>query len=371
VSFNEYVLGQKFKGIEKMNLIGQHNDPSLLRYWTSLHLLQRYGLIASRTSFVKLYLNGNYRGLYLNVEHIDDEFLQKRFIDDDGGNLYKASWGADLNYWGSNPNSYRSVYELKTNKDSNDYSAFILFLDSLNNISDSDFPCYMERNFEVNHYLKTLATEILIGHWDGHAFNKNNFYLYQQPSNGKFVFIEYDLDNTFGIDWFGVDWTDRNLNNWHESNRPLVERLLDVPYYKDVFNAYLDTLLTDLETSSLGTVLENKQDLIKGAVLSDTYYRKDYGFQYADFLAALDDNYGAHVKTGLLEYLDERITSGQGQIQWIGNLEPPCDELPLEPERNLIKIVDFLGRETNFRTDIPLIFIYDDGTVEKIFTFKT
>lgn len=371
VSFNEYVVGQKFKGIEKMNLIGQHNDPSLLRYWTSLHLLQRYGLIASRTSFVKLYLNGNYRGLYLNVEHIDDEFLQKRFIDDDGGNLYKASWGADLNYWGSNPNSYRSVYELKTNKDSNDYSAFILFLDSLNNISDSDFPCYMERNFEVNHYLKTLATEILIGHWDGHAFNKNNFYLYRQPSNGKFVFIEYDLDNTFGIDWFGVDWTDRNLNNWHESNRPLVERLLDVPYYKDVFNAYLDTLLTDLDTSSLGTVLENKQDLIKGAVLSDTYYRKDYGFQYADFLAALDDNYGAHVKTGLLEYLDERITSGQGQIQWIGNLEPPCDELPVEPERNLVKIVDFLGRETNFRTDIPLIFIYDDGTVEKIFTFKT
>ena len=106
-------------------------------------------------------------------------------------------------------------------------------------------------------------------------------------------------------------------------------------------------------------------------MLSDTYYRKDYGFQYADFLAALDDNYGAHVKTGLLEYLDERITSGQGQIQWIGNLEPPCDELPVEPERNLIKIVDFLRRETNYRTDIPLIFIYDDGTVEKIFTFKT
>ena len=141
---------------------------------------------------MKLYLNGDYRGLYLNVEHIDMS-LSKRFIDDDGGNLYKASWGADLNYWGTNASSYRSVYELKTNEDSNDYTAFILFLDSLNNISDSDFPCYMERNFEVNHYLKTLATEILIGHWDGYAFNKNNFYLYRQPSIGKFVFIEYDL----------------------------------------------------------------------------------------------------------------------------------------------------------------------------------
>ena len=128
-----------------------------------------------------------------------------------------------------------------------------------------------------------------------------------QPFIGKFVFIEYDLDNTFGIDWFGVDWANRNLNNWHESNRPLIERLLDVPYYKDVFNAYLDTLLTYLDTTSLATVLENKQDLIKGAVLSDTYYRKDYGFQYADFLAALDDSYGAHKNPGFNKFLESAL----------------------------------------------------------------
>lgn len=366
VSFNEYVVGQKFKGIEKMNLVGQHNDPSLLRYWSSLHLLQKHGLIASRTSFVKLYINGNYRGLYLNVEHIDDEFLQKRFIEDDKGNLYKASWGADLNFWGTNAVAYRSVYELKTNKDSNDYSAFISFLDSLNNSSNADFACYMERNFEVNHYLKTLAVEMIIGHWDGHSYNKNNFYLYRQPSTGKFVFIEYDLDNTFGIDWFSIDWANRDLNNWHQSNRPLAERLLALPYYKDVFNAHLDTVLSDLDTSGWYALLEEKQDLIKSAVLSDSYYRKDYGFQYSDFLAALDTNYGAHVKKGIAEYLDERILSGLNQVNWIGNLEPPCDDLPTEPERQIIKIVDFIGRETQFRTDIPLIIMYDDGTVEKV-----
>ena len=98
---------------------------------------------------------------------------------------------------------------------------------------------------------------------------------------------------------------------------------------------------------------------------SDTYYRKDYGFQFSDFLDALDNNYGAHVKMGLAEYLDERITSGLNQFNWIGSLEPPCDELPTEPERQIIKIVDFIGRETQFRTDIPLIIMYDDGSVEK------
>ena len=129
---------------------------------------------------------------------------------------------------------------------------------------------------------------------------------------------------------------------------------------------HLDTLLTDLDTSNWYSDLEAQQNLIKSAVQSDTYYPKDYGFQFSDFLDALDDNYGAHVKKGLAEYLDERITSGLSQVDWIGTLEPPCDELPIEPERKIIKIVDFIGRETHFRTDIPLIIMYDDGTVEKV-----
>ena len=55
-----------------------------------------------------------------------------------------------------------------------------------------------------------------------------------------------------------------------------------------------------------------------------------------------------------------------GQIDLIGNLEPACDELTDEPARQIVKIVDFIGRETLFRTDIPLIIMYDDGTAEKV-----
>ena len=246
VSFNEYTQGKKFKGIEKMNLIGQHNDPSLLRYWLSLNILNTNHIISSRSSFIKLYINGEYKGVYLNVEHIDDEFLQKRFIGNDQGNLYKCTWGADLKYIGSNPSSYYGAYELKTNEVANNYSKLIQFIDTLNHIDNEGFPCFIEENFEVELYLKTLAAEIVIGHWDGYAFNKNNYYLYRQQSTGKFVFIEYDMDNTFGIDWFGIDWANRDLNSWHNTNRPLIVRLLSYPFYNDLFNTYLDQILTDL-----------------------------------------------------------------------------------------------------------------------------
>ena len=290
VSFNEYTQGKKFKGIEKMNLVGQHNDPSLLRYWMSLTTLNTNDLINSRSSYIKLYINGEYKGIYLNVEHIDDEFLEKRFIGDDHGNLYKCTWGADLKYKGSNQSSYYGPYELKTNKSTNDYSDLIQFIQTLNSISDADFPCFIEDYFEVELYLKTLAAEMIIGHWDGYAFNKNNYYLYQQPSSGKFVFIEYDMDNTFGIDWFGIDWANRDLNNWHSNDRPLVERLLSYPFYNDLFNSYLSQILNNLNVSGWYSDLQAKKGLISSAVQTDSYYSMDYGFQYSDFLNAIDNN---------------------------------------------------------------------------------
>ena len=373
VSFNEYTQGKKFKGIEKMNLIGQHNDPSLLRYWMSLTTLTTHNLISSRSSYVKLYINNQYKGVYLNVEHIDDEFLQKRFMGNDYGNLYKCTWGADLKYRGVNQSSYYGSYELKTNKTANDYSELIQFIQTLNNISDTDFPCFIEENFEVVLYLKTLAAEIIIGHWDGYAFNKNNYYLYQQPSNGKFVFIEYDMDNTFGIDWAGIDWANRNLNSWHNNDRPLVERLLSYPFYNDLFNSYLDQILNDLNTSGWYADLQQKKGLISSAVQTDTYYPMDYGFQYSDFLNAIDNNYGAHVTKGVAEYLNERISSGLNQIQILGNQNHPCitstDDFykPLDKSsRKLVKILDIIGRETIFKTNVPLIYLYSDGSAEKL-----
>ena len=370
ISFNEYVNGQKFEGIEKMNLIGLHNDPSLLRYWLSLKTLNDNALICSRVSFVKLFINGQYKGLYLNVEHIDDEFLQKRFINDDQGNLYKCFWGADLNYWGSNPTSYYDTYELKTNKAQNDYSGLIQFLNTLNNISDTEFPCFIEENFEVDLYLKTLAAEMIIGHWDGYALNKNNFYLYQRPSDGKFVFIEYDMDNTFGIDWFGIDWSTRNLNNWQNSNRPLIDRLLSHPYYKDQFNLYLDEILNDFNNSNWLIELQQKQNDLSSSVQSDTYYTMDYGFQFSDFSNAIDNAFGLHVTQGIAEYSTNRINSGLNQIEIIGNQNPPClasiEEEVINPTKEIVMIVDLIGRKTAFKPNVPLIYIYSDGSRERI-----
>jgi hypothetical protein len=43
------------------------------------------------------------------------------------------------------------------------------------------------------------------------------------------------------------------------------------------------------------------------------------------------------------------------------------DEMTQLKEKKLIKIIDLLGRETKPISNTPLIFIYDDGTIERVF----
>ena len=42
----------------------------------------------------------------------------------------------------------------------------------------------------------------------------------------------------------------------------------------------------------------------------------------------------------------------------------------LSTSKNLIQILDLMGRETSFKPDTPLIYVYDDGSIEKVFTIE-
>lgn len=38
----------------------------------------------------------------------------------------------------------------------------------------------------------------------------------------------------------------------------------------------------------------------------------------------------------------------------------------IQSEKELVKIVDFMGRETVFKPNTPMIYIYSDGTRERV-----
>ncbi len=323
VSLNTYIQGQKFDGVEKINLNAETNDPAMMRSrlcWDFFHDAQ---ITAPRSNHTELYINGDFYGLYLNTEHIDDEFVNIWF-GNKSGNLYKCTYPADLNFISNNPDDYKvapwdnRTYDLKTNQILDDYTDLAEFIGFLNQSSDADFACRFSEYFNVYNYLKIVAVDILTGNWDGYMYNQNNFYLYHNPLTGQFEYIPYDTDNTWGIDWLDRDWSDREIYEWSQGNtgRPLYLRLMDDQDFRDIFSWHLKSILDALYyTETHQTGIENLQDFIQTSALSDPYRPLDYGFDDSQFLNALTSAAGGHVDYGIFPFADARKTSAYAQLE--------------------------------------------------------
>jgi len=360
VSLNTFIPGQKFQGVEKINLNGEHNDPSISRAHISWYLFRSAGVPASRSNHVELYINDQYKGVYINVEHIDEEFVDQRF-GKNVGNLYKCLWPADLNYIGSSPENYklgsysRRTYELKTNVMEDDYSDLAELIDIVNNTLPSNFPVELGRIMNINSYLKNLAVEVLIGHWDAYAYNKNNFYLYHNNGTDKFEFIPYDPDNTFGISWSGEDWNERNIYEWsnESEDRPLMENVLLNETYRDRYSFYLNRLIEEVFNSShLNPILDDIRSKISGPAMDDLYRTYDYGYSYSDFYNSFDSETGAHVRLGIKPYISTRSSSAMNQL----------DVNPIEP------IISLLYVNTPILSEAAKIefLVEDDGSIDNV-----
>ena len=217
---------------------------------------------------------------------------------------------------------------------------------------------------------------ILISQWDGYAYNKNNYYLYERPSDGRFIFMEYDLDNTFGIDWFNINWSNRNIYSWANTNRPLYTKLLAVPYFKDRFNYHMKDILTNyFVPSTLLINLQATQNLISSAALADDYKGLDYGFTDQDFLNAINQAWGSHVAQSINGYIQNRYSSANTQVQTYQQLQNPCtsglSDETIDSSILPIKAFDLLGREIplNTKNCIKLMY-YENGDVKQIFEYE-
>jgi spore coat protein CotH len=330
VSFNTFEAGRKFYGMEKMNLNGEHNDPSIIRSRLCWTWLRELDVAGPRATHAAVYINGSYYGLYIIVEHVDEEFVESRF-DNKNGNLFLCLWPADLAYLGSNPDLYklsvgdRQVYELKTNEAANDYSDLAEFIGILNNTPLSELECRLEEVFNLNDYLKIMAFDIVTGNWDGYIYNKNNFYLYHNTKTGKFEYIPYDLDNTLGIDWLDRDWGNRDIYEWSQhgsETRPLYTRLMAVPEIRERYSFYFREILELLsDEDSLFAAIDEVKTMISPYVVDDPFYPLDYGYTYNDFLNSFNQALDGHVDYGLKPYLQTRISSAWQQIE-ISNIPP-------------------------------------------------
>lgn len=367
ISFNTFIQGARWQGLEKINLNGSHNDPTRIRTKLCWEMLRNAGLPAARTAMVQLFINDENMGLYTHVEQIDETFVERVFSNPHPGNLYKCLYPSDLDYISENATAYqlefngRRIYDLETNKYADNYIDLSEFISILNQTELEALPCALEPVFQVDRYLKQAAFDILSGNWDGYIFNKNNFYLYKNRKTGQFEFIHYDLDNTLGIDWVNQDWTSRSIYNWapQSQTRPLFKRLLQIPEYRNRYSYYLDELMqTVFNPDSLRQRINALQDLIAPVVSNDPYHDLDYGFTFEDFYHGDSIAWGGHVESGILPFVEARRISAVNQLEPISAPGAAIIAAEVQHDFPLSDTIRFVARSTSGLDSLILEYGY-------------
>lgn len=276
VDMNTYVSGQNVDGLKKFNLNNGFKDPSFLREKLALDFYNEHGLNAPRCAYAKLYLNGSYWGLYLFVEEVD-----KNWLDDDNhfnnkeGNLFKGDPSGDLKWINSTPSSYYTKYELHTNETVNDWTDLVELINKINN-SGTYFHDSLETILNTESFIKQWAAVNLFVNLDSYIGSGHNYFMYHDTLSGKFEWIAWDVNESFGNFNMGMTPTQlQQLSLFYSSlptsSRPLVEKmLLDNTYKNTLITTVCQWLAYDFSNDALDNKIDSLANAIRPAVYADT-----------------------------------------------------------------------------------------------------
>ncbi|ASJ76352.1 CotH kinase family protein [Granulosicoccus antarcticus] len=297
MDFDEYeddypqIDNQRFYGFKKFSLKNNYDDKSELREKVATDVFRAAGVPVSHTSFYELHIDhGNgpeYFGLYTLVEEVDGPVLDTQFSSDDG-NLYKPEDGSANFVEGTfNPENF----EKKTNEDDEDWSDIEALFSALHDETATTDPATWRTNleavFDVDGFLKYLAVNGIIQNWDTYGRMIHNYYLYNNPENGKLTWIPWDNNESLQDGKQGgslaLDFSDLDSAQW-----PLIAKI----YADDVYKARYDLLLSEVmslafETSSIRAKYDNYSSLVSPYVTAEL---PGYSFlsNSSDFTPAID-----------------------------------------------------------------------------------
>ncbi len=333
IDTDKRISSQTFQGLKTFNIHGNHNDPSMIREYLSAYTMRKMGVPHARINHVRLYVNGEYFGVRGLVEFIDKTFLNTRF-NEKSGNLYKCTWPADLGYKGEDQQTYKDLinpspeneraYDLKTNETQDDYLRLVKFISKIEKLSAVDFKDSIRSWMDVDGYLKALAAEILIGHWDNYFANKNNYYLYDHSNDLKFKYIPYDMDNTFGVQWGFSNINKRDIHNWGDKSKsaaPLTYALLEHSEFQKQLESYIYGAVNDFfNESHMFPIIDSLTKRLDYWIKTDKQFSgvwtSDYGFSYEDWKKSITQGLGNHATYGVKPYISDRVSSAKQQFKF-------------------------------------------------------
>ncbi len=289
IELNTIKVNQDYHGIKDIKLSNCYKDPSMIREILSYQILEQY-MDCPRSNFARVYINGQYRGVYTNNESISDDFNEVHYHADDtyfkcnpvGGAGPGSTVSPDLKYLGADSSAYFNGYELQTTFG---WNRMVALCNALNN----DFQ-NIEGMLDIDRAIWMLAFNNVLVNLDSYsgAF-RQNYYL-SWDINGRFVPTVWDVNMSFGGFPGGTGsgtTTPTSLDpfsNATSNNHPLIKQIMANPLYKRMYMAHVRTMVQEMFASGqYETWAQNLMALADSSIQADTY--KFY--TYTQFLNSL------------------------------------------------------------------------------------
>lgn len=198
IKFPKGPSGTGYLGLRRLTLNALTQDSSKLHEYGAYALFNAMGVPASKTGWARVYINGEDRGLYLNVEQPDENFMAKRFKDITQ-HVYEGVAPKDFkpgNDYGDNVSgAFLADYGWKVTPNKNDLAKLIAVV---NYKDPASWYKALDTYTDRAALIKFMAVENFLGHWDGYTGPNVNNYFIRSNTRGKFTFIPWGVDQTFG-----------------------------------------------------------------------------------------------------------------------------------------------------------------------------
>jgi spore coat protein H len=269
----QFIKPRYFFGTKELHLNSEFIDPSLIRNKLSLDFFSSIGTLSPECNHVLLKLNGVYQGVYLQIESVDEQFLNKRRLPM-GPIYYAEDDDANFSLMSALDNklkrNFESGYSRKIGtRDDDRFLRELIY--KINTVPRAEFSKEIVKLLDVDRYLRWLCGVICTQNFDGFI---HNYALYRRSDTGLFEIIPWDYDATWGRDIHG----DELAHNFVpiEGYNTLTARLLDDMTFRTQYCHLLKEILDKQFTVEfLYDKIYDLYQLLRPYVMKDHYIKRN------------------------------------------------------------------------------------------------
>lgn len=190
IDIDRFQPDARLHGMGQFTLNNMVQDHSKVRERLASTAFARFGVPAPRVGYADVFVNGDPYGLYANVEPVDALFIERIAPGEGVGVLYEGDFDRDLFQ------SDIDTFDLDAGSDEG-RAGLERLVAGLDRALPLTFDLDVGGVVDLEAARVFLAAEQVLGHWDGYGPQRNNYFVWLRPSDGRAVFVPWGTDQIY------------------------------------------------------------------------------------------------------------------------------------------------------------------------------